>query len=473
MELILPIMAFCSYSKDAALNAKTSVDNSFLTRYMPSADALSLKVYLLGLSYCESKEEETIESMAELLSVTNEDIKNAFLFWEDFGLVDIISENPFTVRYLSASDAKRRPRPEKYTGFNSALQAIFPEREISVSEYGQYMQFLEEHPISQEALLMIIGYCKEYTGNENLRFNYVKTTALNFIARGIHTVSQVEKELSSYTSENESVRKLYSAMGLKKRPELSDGDYLAEWRKLEFEFENILFVAKKLKRGSMEKLNATIKELYADKCFSREEIDYYLSRKDALLQKTYVIAKKLGVYLSYAETYMEKFVSPWSSLGYTDEALDAIADFAFATRRRSFEEMDDLLRAWYDQGVVSVESIAEHLARINKSEAFVKQILQKCSLSRRVTEADLSTVRTWQNWGFSDEMILRAADEAIGKANPIPYMTAVLSSWKTKHYASPSDIPTRAQEQTIPAQRTTSKEELDALVAEASKRYRT
>lgn len=472
MEQILIIMAFCSYSKDATIKAKTSVDNTFITRYMPSADALSLKVYLLGLSYCESKEEGTMEEMAEILSTSEDEIKNAFRFWEDFGLVDIISLTPFTVRYLSSAESKIRPKPEKYTGFNSALQAIFPEREISVTEYGQYMQFLEEQPLSQEAMLMIVSYCKDYTGNSNLRFNYVKTTALNFISRGIHTISQVERELSTYSSDNEALRQIYQAMGSKKKPDLSDNDYLSAWRKLEFEFDNILFVAKKLKRGSMEKLDATIKELYADKCFSKEEIDYYLSRKDALLQETYVIAKKLGVYLSYAETFMEKFTSPWSALGYTDEALCAIADFAFATRRRTFEDMDILLRSWYNEGVVSVESIAEYLSRLNESEAFVKQILAKCSLSRRTTEADLAAVKTWKSWGFSDEMILRAADEAIGKSNPIPYMTAVLSSWKAKHYASPSDIPTHTNDQAIKTERTSTQKELAQLVEEASKRYR-
>ncbi|MBO4988731.1 MAG: DnaD domain protein [Clostridia bacterium] len=467
-------MAFCSFSKEATYSGKTGVDNTFLRKFMPTADGTAVKIYLLGLCLCSTGDDLPIEGMAELLSVTVEDIENAFLFWEDCGLVSVVSRTPFSVRYLAAEEGRRKPRPEKYTGFNRSLQAIFPEREISVSEYGQYMQLLEDQPISQDALLLVVRYCRDYTGNPNLRFNYVKTTVMNFLQKGIRTAVQVEKELSSYSMDNESLSKLYQAMGIKKKPELSDSDYLKEWRKLEFEFDNILFVASTLKRGNMQKLDSALKELYANRCFSKEEIDYYLSRKKALYRETFAIAKKLGVYLSYAETYVEKYTAVWSSYGYSDEALDIIANYAFATQKKSFEGMDEIVREWYGKGIVSLESIRDHLLSIKEDEDFLAKLFQTCSLSRRPIGSDFTALRNWRSWGFSDEMILLAGEESAGKANPIPYLTAILSSWKTKKIFVPSDIPKRTSGSTekLPDwKRATTKEEIDALIAESAKRY--
>lgn len=467
-------MAFCSFSNESARKSATSVDNNFICRYMPHADGDAVKVYLYGLCLCSQSGDFSIEAMAEALSFSVEYVRSAFFFWADYGLVSIVSESPFLVRYHSERIGEpRKLKPEKYTGFNQQLQEIFPEREISVSEYGHYMSFLEEQPIRQDALIMIVRYCREYTNDPNINFKYVKTTALNFIQRGILTAAQVEKELSFYSKDTDNLRQIFRALNLKRKPDVADGEYLKAWRKMEFEFENILFAASRLKRGNLEKLDAVLKELYANRCFSREEIDYYLSRKEALLNETYRIAKKLGVYLSYAETYMEKYTSGWAALGYSDEALDSIADYSFAVKKRSFEGMDEVIRNWYEKGVVSLESIQEHLALLNKSEKFLSEILKLCQISRRPTAADHDALGVWQSWGFDEDMIRAAAKESVGKANPIPYMSAILSSWKAKNVHSVGEIPLRtsAEQSTPKTKRVTSKEEMDALIAEVAKRY--
>ncbi|MGN1235331.1 MAG: DnaD domain protein, partial [Christensenellaceae bacterium] len=180
-------------------------------------------------------------------------------------------------------------------------------------------------------------------------------------------------------------------------------------------------------------------------------------------------------YLSLAETYVEKYTSRWDAMGYTAESLEAIADYAFAVRKRSFEEMDEIIGDWYKNGIVSTESIADHLRNLNEEESFLTTLLKTCALSRRPIDSDRMTVAVWREWGFSDEMILAAARESVGKANPIPYTGAILSSWKTKKIFSPQEIPNAspAKSNAAPpslAQRTT-KEEMDALLAEVAKRY--
>ena len=91
-------MAFCTFSKDLD-NGYTIVDNKFITKYLPEADGFAVKVYLYGLYLCENRETDfSISSMAEVLKTTEENIRQAFAFWEDFDLVEVLAQEPFTVQ---------------------------------------------------------------------------------------------------------------------------------------------------------------------------------------------------------------------------------------------------------------------------------------------------------------------------------------------------------------------------------------
>ena len=119
-------MAFCSFSKDCEGNSYITLDNKFITKYLPEADGFAVKVYLYGLYLCENaRTEYTLSSMAEILRVSEAKIMDAFAFWEDYDLVQIVSKSPFAVQYLPVKSAVGRPkkvRYEQYTDFNKELQ---------------------------------------------------------------------------------------------------------------------------------------------------------------------------------------------------------------------------------------------------------------------------------------------------------------------------------------------------------------
>ena len=108
-------MAFCSFSKDNDGNFYTIVENKFITKYLPEADGFAVKVYLYGLYLCENTDSEfSLSSMAEVLRTTEENIREAFAFWEDYDLVEILAKEPFTVQYLPVKSAVGRPKKIRY-----------------------------------------------------------------------------------------------------------------------------------------------------------------------------------------------------------------------------------------------------------------------------------------------------------------------------------------------------------------------
>ena len=166
-------MGFCSYSKEFSLSSYTGVENQFITKYMPMADGDAVKVYLFGLYLCQNVQEEyTLAEAARTLNFTEEKVADLFRFWEDFDLLEIVSMQPFSVRYFPADYAKGKPkriRTEKYTEFNKAVQSLMPKKMISASEFMKYFAVMEEYSIKPEAMLLIVRYCADgkviLTGN--------------------------------------------------------------------------------------------------------------------------------------------------------------------------------------------------------------------------------------------------------------------------------------------------------------------
>lgn len=437
-------MGFCSYSREFSLSSYTNIENQFIQKYMASADGDAVKVYIFGLYLCQNVQGEySLAEAAHTLNLSTERVADLFRFWEDFDLLEIVSEDPFSVRYFPADYAKGKPkriRTEKYADFNKAVQSLMPKKMLSSSEFMKYFSVMEEYAIKPEAMLLIVRYCIDLKG-ENIAQNYILQVARNFAAEGVTTVEQIENKLSDYVVRSGDLARILRACGSTKKPEPSDYQLLKKWTE-EFGFgvETIVFTASLFKKGGLAKLDSVLGELYASKKFGEAEIREYLTRKTQVRELTLSIARELGVYCQVVDTYTDNFVNGWLAAGYDDSSLVTLAKYCFRRERKSFEKMDELIRKLVTLGVVSAESIVAYIEDEAREQTFAAEVLKKAGLSRRVNQWDRDCLRNWRHWNFSDEMILLAAETAVGKASPVPYITSVLSSWKARGIFSPEQL---------------------------------
>lgn len=429
-------MSFCSFTKDFSKNSITTVSNSFIIDYMTDASGDAVKVYLYGLFLCENfSDDVNVESFSKSLCLDVETVCDCFKFWEEYGIVSIISTEPFTVKYLSTSQngKPRKFKPEKYTEFNKAIQVMLPDRMISTAEYSEYFSIMENYQIKPEAMLMIVKYCVDIKGS-NVGFRYISTVAHDFANRQLKTVESIEKELSDYITRSNEIERILQAIGNKRKPEIEDLKYFNKWHsEMQFELESILFSAKKCKIKNMEKLDALMTEFYTNKRFAISEIENYLNEKTAIRETAMKVAKALSVYCEVISTYVDNYVSPWLSKGYDVDTLVKIASYCFKTNRKSFEEMNDFIDFLYSRGLVSLESIVIYFNNVSKNDEFIKKLLSTACTSRKPNRWDRENLEHWREWGFSDEMLLKAAERSSGKNNPIAYMNIVLSNWKSSN----------------------------------------
>mgnify|MGYP005797837629 FL=1 len=439
-------MGFCSYSREFSLSSFTGIENQFINKYMPIADGDAVKAYLFGLYLCQNVQGEyTLAEAARTLNMTEEKLIDLFRFWEDFDLLEILSVDPFAVRYLPADYSKGKPkrmRAEKYADFNKAVQSLMPRRMISSNEFMKYFSVMEEYSLKPDAMLLIVRYCIDLKG-DGISQNYILQTAKNFAGEGVTTVEQIEKKLSDYVIHSSDIAAVLRAMGSTKKPEPDDYKLLKKWTDdLGFELSAILYTASLHKRGGMEKLDSVLEDLYANKKFTEPEIKDHLARKSAIRTLTIQIAKELGVYCAVVDTYVDNFVSGWLAAGYDDASLINLAKYCFRREKKSFEKMDELLKKLAERGVISADSIVGYMENEAHEQEFAAEVLRTAGVSRKVNNWDRDNLRNWRSWSFSDEMILKAAEQAAGKISPIPYINSVLSSWKSKGIFSPEQIAT-------------------------------
>ena len=450
-------MAFCTFSKEVD-NGYTVIDNKFITKYLPEADGFAVQVYLYGLLLCQNTGSEfSVRSMAEVLRTTEEKIIEAYAFWEDYDLVEILSRSPFTVQYLPVRSATGKPKKthyEQYADFNKELQRKMQKvgKFISAGDYIKYMRFLEENEMQPQAFLLVAEYCINKQG-EAVSPSYIFNKAKKLIRNGCFTYEQVENELSNYNANEGNLLAVYAALGLSQRnPDEADYALYGKWtEKLGFAQSGIVAAAKKQKRGSMTSLDFTLDELYGKNKTEVKEIENYLTEREFLANLTFRLGRKLGVKVQNPATYIDEYTEKWYSYGFEEGSLLDIALYCLKTERGDFECMHETVCALFKNGVVSADGVKAYLKDKNDELKLFGKIQAVCGGLRK-SSANLALVSTWQAWGFDESMILEAAKRSASGLNPIPYMNKILSDWKQKEVFTVGAIPSAPTASTTTAQ---------------------
>lgn len=446
-------MAFCSFSKDGDANSYVTVENKFITKYLPEVDGFAVKVYLYGLYLCKNSDSDFgLKSMAEVLKTTEEKITQAFEIWEDYDLVEILSRDPFAVQYLPVKSAVGRPKKvhyEQYADFNKELQRQMQKvgKFISAGDYLKYMRFLEENAIQPQALLLIAEYCINKQGDA-VSASYIFNKAKKLLRDGICTYEQVERALSNYNAHEKDLLIVFNALGTNsygKAPTENDYSLYRKWTEtLGFAKDGVVAAAKSLKRGSMNALDITLEDLYNKKKTEAEEITAYLAERETLANLTFRIARKLGVKVSNPTPYVDEYVEKWYTYGFECDSLLDIALFCLKTEQNGFDGMHAIVEKLFALGVISTESVKSFLKEKNDDLKLFAKIKDICGAAVRRNATNVSLINTWRSWNFNDEMILEAAKRSAASGNPIPYINKILSDWKRQEVFAVKDIPENA-----------------------------
>lgn len=467
---------FTRLSRENALEGKLVLDGVFVREYLPFAPENYVKVYLYGLAaaqgLCDGGDDA--ERLAKLLGLDENIVMSAFSYWEDNNLVTVHKGEQGFVEYLPVVPVSKQIKKyskEKFKGFNDQLHALMPHRNFLPNEYNEYYYAIESLHVEVEAMLTIVGYCIRLKG-EDISTAYILTVARNLAAEGCTTYDRVSEKLNEYDFYNKDLTAVLKALKIKRKPDHEDSRLLFKWTKtLGFKLETVIHAAKSLKRGGMEKLDATLSKYYELHLFTPDEMDEYEKNRDALYDLAREINKRIGVYYEQLDFIIENYVVKWRGMGYTDDTLKDVAAYCFTSNVRTLEGMNGVVNNFFKKGLISAAAIGNFIHQAIDADNRLSELLQTAGIEVTVTAAERSYYRTWKNvWNMSDELIVLAAKKAAGKTHPVGYINAVLGAWFDKGVTTPeqaqSELEQNAANKGNSVEKTFSAEELNAMFDE-------
>lgn len=471
-------MTFCKFSPSYQSKNQIMLDNVFVTHFLPKAPDLCVKAYLLGLSKCNNADdcENNLEYFAKVLNVCEDDVVSLFRYWEDEGLVQVLSTNPIEVRYLPinvTSVGVKKFKIDKYADFNIQTQEIFNSRMIMPNDYSEFYNLIENFHFAENALLRIMKYCVDNKGF-NLNPKYVVAVAKDWAREGILNLEQVESKIEELGVVDDKMNMILLAMGTKRKVQLEDKELLNKWiNSFGFDLNVILFVVKLMKNKKrkldVDVLNEVLTKYYEAKLMSVQEIENYENEKENLYSIAIAVNKELGVYYEDLTKEIDAYVVPWINMGFDVETLKLVADNCFKSSIKTLEGLNGILLKLFKLGIVNTQSylqyINDNLAIDNK----IQTILVELNLHRNVNNIDRSFYSVWTNdWNFNNEIILYAASLSKDKSNAIQYLNKILSNWnslgiKTLEKAKETKLEVQAENTFI--HNNYSKEQIKSLIS--------
>ena len=435
-------MSLCTFSSQAIINEKISLDNLFVQEFLPSAPDNCVKVYLYGLYACANmpQRDNSVESFAKTLGLTEDEIITAFYYWKEKGLVQILDTMPLEVKYLPVNNVLstiRKYKKDKYENFNFQVQELLKTRMITPTEYAVYYDLIEREHIEQDALLMIIKYCANLKGTL-VGHSYISTVARNWAVEGVTSCEKVEEKLKYYELINTQLGEIYKALSIKRAPLIEEKDLFKKWT-IDYGFDEntIIGIIKQQKKRklsiSFEHLGRLIEKYHQMQLMSIPEINSYEEQKEDLKKVAYEVLKKLGLYYENIEPVIETYVSRWFIMGYDFEGLCLLADFCFKKAYKTLESMNNIITKLYKLGIVSVESIHQYMNDISENDKKIKDVLEKLMLARNVNSSDRTFYKIWtENWNISPELMEYGISIAKGKSQPTVYLNKIFSNFYEK-----------------------------------------
>ena len=434
-------MAFCKFSPSFNLNNKVIIDSVFITDFLPKAPDLAVKVYLMGLNKCSVDDENnTLEYFATTLKVCEDDIVSLFRYWEDMGLVQVLSTNPIEVRYLPISShngSVKKFQVDKYTDFNIQMQEIFNKRMVMPNEFSEFYYLIEKRHFEQSALLTLAKYCVDNKGF-NLSPNYVLTVAKDWEREGVRTLDQVQEKITELGVVDDEMNLILSAMGTKRKVQLEDKELLNKWLKVfGFELNVVIFVVKTLK-DKKRRLDVNVLDEYLTKYFemklmSVQEIEHYESEKENLYITAMAINKELGIFYEDLTKEIDTYVVTWLNMGFDVQTLKLVADNCFKSSVRTLEGYNNVILKLFKLGIINTEAYLQYINDSLAVDSKIKEILVAMNLTRNVNSIDRNFYSVWINdWQFSFDVIMYAASLSKDKPNAMPYLNKILSNWNSQ-----------------------------------------
>ncbi|MFZ7122010.1 MAG: DnaD domain protein [Eubacteriaceae bacterium] len=219
----------------------TTIDNIFINHYMPNSPGEFVKVYLLGLKYCQNNNLSSITNkiIAKSLNILESDVKKAWDYWQTQGIiqVNIDNKNNYTIKYyhipslmlagknINKNTSTDTSKDTMLKDMYKAVEFIFG-RPLSNKELDIMSSWISDLLFTPEMIVLLVEYCFDLDKKD---FNYLNKVALNWYDKKIKTYDEAMNYLNSYKEKWNIYYKIMNYLGFKRSPTKAETNVIDKW----------------------------------------------------------------------------------------------------------------------------------------------------------------------------------------------------------------------------------------------------
>ncbi len=290
---------------------ETSLENIFINNYMAMADEIQLKVYILGLSMARKQSANSNSDILSLLKITENELKEAWLFWKKMGLVDFdlpsTEDINFDIHFLSLREkyittnftplATERDKVKKVL-HDTDIKELFERAErimnqpISADNRIKIIEWLTEFNIGKELLLKALKITYVERPPQKPSLKYVRGILSKWHKNHVKSLKQADDYEAMYVKKSELYREInYRLTSSTSIPTEAQIEIIEKWMKKiankELFFSIIDFCSTYYKYSTYKRLDSLCEKIEKDFSLSLKGINEYIEKSSKKQGVTY------------------------------------------------------------------------------------------------------------------------------------------------------------------------------------------
>ena len=416
------------------------LDHLFIRDYLPAARGDYVKVYIYGLYLSQHPAEDmSLSLLARELDMTESETEAALRYWERRRLVSRLSDNPPVYLFrgaaqLALSGEAGMEADADFVAFSEDVYALFGDRrKIRPSEIAQAWEWVQDLKLPQDVVLMLLTHMSN-TGHINFSFKKAEAEAAHMAEQGILTVEDAESYFSHSLSLQQNARSILRHLGRRRDPSEDEIRLYRKWtEEWQYSHDAILAACRETTKGEptfayLDGILGGIRQRAEKRGRaprSAAEVESSLESDDREKQALRDFAAALG--LSAPGRMLENAYT--QMVRQYDPALVLLVAGEVGKAGGRLDQVEPTLEKLSAQGMHTPEEAQKYFEEARRLNMALALLLERSGGAGRPTARDRALYKKWLSWGFPEETILLAADQARGAGRVMPYMDKILEDW--------------------------------------------
>ncbi len=400
-----------------------------------SAPEYSIKIYLLGLEGGEF----SVNSIAARIGKDATTVLEALEDLKKRGLLNLVTNGEEQkLEYVYAQEERADSPAYPDAEFNRSVQLIFKDRQLGYYDMHSLYECLSVMELSKPILLVLTeSAVNSHPAKQNLPISHIVKLARQWSSEGVKSIAQAEHRAALMTGKN-SVRDVLRLLGMPgKIPSIIEEEIFEKWQiKWGMSFgaiEAAIPQTAKIQYPNMQYLDTIIEELYDNKIVDAVGAREYFEKRTLEDKGIKQILESMGSpRRTITKDIRSRYVA-WCALGFDANSISRVASYIAMRGRHSIEQLDIELVNWHNANLHTAEEIIAGIEERRTYAQRIRNMLTSAGLDlQSASGMEELYGRFASKYNHSDDVILYAAQCALGTRSPLKYMDKVLKDWHKK-----------------------------------------